>query len=422
MLVLQKHRHPHPFALFTPSFLFRLYAPLPPLAHSDELTCLDVHLKTGVAASAHKGAGAIFACVWEPATGKVLQRLPCGECNGVSALAFSPDGSLLMVSLQDEQHQVLLFDWRKGFLKARVNGGRRKVLCMAFSLCPSPPPGDDAPPPPPADVAAAQARASLFPPVNSLAPPLNLPVRVLQAGVGHFSLLELKGPVVGQVGAATVAQGGRVLSSRAGSYGPDVKKVNVLCCAALPVPEEGGDEFVMGMANGQLGVVGRGERAVSRFVDVQKGALTAVWVVLLPKNEEGMLFKLVTGGTNGFIKVLDQSFEPLAEFNLYRLPEVYGNLHPLGKVRGVKSVCVDRFNRKILYGTAGGEIGEMDLEGGLDLNRGPLVRSHFRDELHSVCAHPLRQVRAITLSYPSHTRSAAPLTPLSISLLSISCV
>ena len=26
---------------------------------------------------------------------------------------------------------------------------------------------------------------------------------------------------------------------------------------------------------------------------------------------------------------------------------------PLSQVRGVKSVCVDRFNRKILYGTAG---------------------------------------------------------------------
>ena len=109
-------------------------------------------------------------------------------------------------------------------------------------------------------------------------------------------------------------------------------QVNALCCAALPLPEEGGDEFVMGMANGQLGVVARGERAASRFVDVQKGALTAVWVVHLPKNEEGMLFKLVTGGTNGFIRVLDQAFEPLAEFNLYRLPEMYGNLHPLGKV------------------------------------------------------------------------------------------
>ena len=144
--------------------------------------------------------------MWEPSTGKVLQRLACGVCNGVSALAFSPDGSLLMVSLQDEQHQMLLFDWRKGFLKARVNGGQRKVLCLAFSLCPSPPPGDDAPPPPPPDVAAALARASLFPPTNPLAPPLNLPVRVLQAGVGHFSLLELKAPVVGVLGAATVSQ------------------------------------------------------------------------------------------------------------------------------------------------------------------------------------------------------------------------
>ena len=45
------------------------------MAHSDELTCLDVHLKTGVAASAHKGAGQIYACVWEPTTGKVRQPL-----------------------------------------------------------------------------------------------------------------------------------------------------------------------------------------------------------------------------------------------------------------------------------------------------------------------------------------------------------
>jgi len=197
-------------------------------------------------------------------------------------------------------------------------------------------------------------------------------------------------------------------------------KVNVLCCAALPLPEEGGDEFVMGMANGQLGVVGRGERTASRFVDVQKGALTSLWVVFLPKNEEGQLFKLVTGGTNGFIKVLDQSFEPLAEFNLYRLPEMYGNLHPLGKVRGVKSICVDRFNRKILYGTAGGEIGEMDLESGVDLNRGPLVRSHFRDELHSVCPHPLRQVGVLPLTvtycyyYPFVPHSNTPFYPIVI--------
>ena len=104
-----------------------------------------------------------------------------------------------------------------------------------------------------------------------------------------------------------------------------------------------------------------------------------------------MLFKIVTGGTLGHIKVLDQSYEPLAEFNIYLKPEQYGTLHPLGKVRGLKSVSVDRYKRKILYGTAGGEIGEIDFVTGKDLNSGPLVRTHFRDELHALCAHPIRQ-------------------------------
>ena len=47
----------------------------------------------------------------------------------------------------------------------------------------------------------------------------------------------------------------------------------------------------------------------------------------------------------------------------------------------------------------------MDLETGLDLNRGPLVRSHFRDELHCVCAHPLRQVGGPSQHLPTHTFS-----------------
>ena len=63
------------------------------------------------------------------------------------------------------------------------------MLCLAFSLCPSPPPSDDAPPPPAPEAAAALARASLFPPANALAPPLNLPVRVLQVRYSHRRLL-----------------------------------------------------------------------------------------------------------------------------------------------------------------------------------------------------------------------------------------
>jgi hypothetical protein len=86
--------------------------------------------------------------------------------------------------------------------------------------------------------------------------------------------------------------------------------------------------------------------------------------------------------------VLDQELQPLAEWNLY-LAE-YG-LVPLGRVRGFKSLCVDKLNRKLLYATAGGEVGELELATGVDVNHGPLVHGHFRDQLHALCAHPLRQ-------------------------------
>lgn len=86
--------------------------------------------------------------------------------------------------------------------------------------------------------------------------------------------------------------------------------------------------------------------------------------------------------------MLDQELQPLSEWNLY-LNE-YGLL-PLGRVRGFKSLCVDKLNRKILYGTAGGEVGELDLLTGVDVNKGPLMHGHFRDQLHALCTHPLRQ-------------------------------
>jgi WD40 repeat protein len=153
------------------------------------------------------------------------------------------------------------------------------------------------------------------------------------------------------------------------------------------------------MSDGTLGVLVRGEKTVTRFVPVQKGSVTSICVVLLkkegviqPEEEEGQIFKVVTGGTLGFIKVFDQTFEELQSFNLYKLPELYGSLHPLGKVRGIKSVCVDRYNRKILYGTAGGEIGEIAFLDGGDMNAGgPLVKAHFRDQLHALAASPTRQ-------------------------------
>ena len=62
-----------------------------------------------------------------------------GPHNGASAITFSPDGILLAIAMQNENHTVLLFNWRTGQLKSSVDGGKKKVLCLTFSMSPLPP-------------------------------------------------------------------------------------------------------------------------------------------------------------------------------------------------------------------------------------------------------------------------------------------
>ena len=78
--------------------------------------------------------------------------------------------------------------------------------------------------------------------------------------------------------------------------------------------------------------------------------------------------------------MLDTELQPLAEFSIYN-PKLDLKLSELGKIRGIKSICVDKTGRKILYGTSGGEIGELDFEKGVDINNGPVVTGHCKDQV-----------------------------------------
>ncbi len=307
----------------------------------DQITCMEVFAKSGIAATSHKGGGNITVTIWDTLSTKILSRLNCGVVNGVSALSFSSDAVLLAVACQDSDHTILLFNWRTGQLRSSIKGGNNKILCVKF---------------------------------NSM----NDSLRIFQGGIKHFKVLELRNR--------------RTLNSKIGLYGAGVKKGNVLCCAALPLPIEGGNEFIMGMDNGSIGIIARGDRKVNNFIPVQTGKVTSLCVVVIKEatTEEPPSFRIITGGTNGIIKVLDQEFQPTMEYNLYA--KDYG-LNPVGKVRGFTSVSVDKTCRKILYGTSAGEIGEIYFDNGNDVNEGagPLVTSHFKDHLHAIVAHPNRQ-------------------------------
>lgn len=321
--------------------------------HFDEVSCLDVHIAQNIATSACIGVGDTFINVWNASTGVTITRLDCGHVNGISAIAFSPCGHYIVAACQDLFHTVKLFDWRNNLLRSEAIGGDKKILNITFS---------------------ADSGGKMF--------------RILQGGIGHFTLLNIS-----TSGAVTAKVGG---------YGQGVKKANVLCAVALPMPtgaamSAGINEFVLGFANGSIAAISKGEYKVSGFTPVQAGAITAIAVVTLKAStaEEPAVYKVVTAGVNGAIRILDQEFQPLNVFNLYYPPldpDALGyQLNQMGRARGFKSICVDRLNRKILYGTTAGEIGEIDFETGADVNAGPLVQSHFKGELHALVVHPLRQ-------------------------------
>lgn len=325
------------------------------MSHYDELTCLDVNLTNGFAVTGNKGTGSIFACIWKTVDGSLVRSLNCGEVNGISAIKFSDNGELIAVACQDENHTILLFRTKDGKQLGQCKGGKKKVLCLAFS--------------------ASSSRSETN---------YNSTVRILQGGISHFRVL-------------TFHYASRVLSSKTGGYGPGTKKSNVLAVCAVPLPLASGEEpptgtdYLLAMSDGTIGAVSLGESKVSAFTPVHKGSVTSICVAKVKDAtpEEPPIYKVLSGGVDGIIRVLDQELQPLHEFKLYGSDF---NLLPIGRLRGVKSLSVDKLNRKILYATAADEIGEIDFNTGVELNaEGLLMTGHFKDQLHGMCTHPHRQ-------------------------------
>ena len=81
--------------------------------------------------------------------------------------------------------------------------------------------------------------------------------------------------------------------------------------------------------------------------------------------EEPAFYKVAIAGGRSKIKFVGSELEVLQEVDLST--DDYG-LVKGGNVRGFKSLATDKAMRKLLYGTSGGEIGELDFETGMDMN------------------------------------------------------
>ena len=320
--------------------------------HRDVISAFDFHYNKGIAATSHIGAGNIFIFIWKSTDGSILRVIDVGKVNGISALKFSPDGHYLIAATQDIDHTIHMYQVDDGVWLSSIRGGNSKVLSFAFSE-----------------------------------QPYGTNLKIVQGGVKHYKVLFYNTLL-------------RAFTSKNGLYGADVRKSHVITVSSLPLTiagdgsagdAYGGNEFVLGFADGSIAFIARGESKIGGLNPIQKGGVTALTVAKFKAAtaEEPPVYKIIVGGVVGSIKVLDQELQVVSDFNLYA--KEYG-LYQMGRVRGFKSLCVDKANRKILYATSGNEIGEIDLTTGEDLNQNiPVIQGHFRNKLTSLCSHPLRQ-------------------------------
>jgi len=165
-------------------------------------------------------------------------------------------------------------------------------------------------------------------------------------------------------------RGGRHLRYEKALISTKGKLQAFLCCGWLD------DTAVVGSGDGHLYVFSPVEGKPSRVLTVTRKAHDDM-VNALCVYPHG----LVTGGKDGLVKLWTRDLGPVSDFDIRACRPC---LYPR-----VRAVDVSPDEKKLLVGTQGGEIFEVDMVDGSSLHaQGPLVQSHFKGQLLGLAVHP----------------------------------
>jgi microtubule-associated protein-like 6 len=102
--------------------------------HTDAIISFATSTDGVLAATGQLGSHP-FIAVWNTVTCEVISSLKDIHVNGICALKFSPNNSLLAVVSLDEQHTISVYDWYTDCLISRSYGGMQRVYDVCFSPC-----------------------------------------------------------------------------------------------------------------------------------------------------------------------------------------------------------------------------------------------------------------------------------------------
>ncbi|KAI0227896.1 Echinoderm microtubule-associated protein-like 6 [Lamellibrachia satsuma] len=100
--------------------------------HTDDILCLSVHPHKDFIATGQVGRDAATH-VWEADTLKTLSILKGQHQRGVCAADFSGDGKRLATIGLDDNHSIVVWDWRKGEKLATTRGHKDKIFVIKWN-------------------------------------------------------------------------------------------------------------------------------------------------------------------------------------------------------------------------------------------------------------------------------------------------
>ncbi|XP_043551898.1 echinoderm microtubule-associated protein-like 6 isoform X1 [Chiloscyllium plagiosum] len=102
------------------------------LGHDDDILCLAIHPVKDYVATGQVGRDPSIH-VWDTQTLKCLSLLKGQHQRGVCALDFSSDGKNLVSVGLDDNHTIVVWDWKKGERQATSRGHKDKIFVVKYN-------------------------------------------------------------------------------------------------------------------------------------------------------------------------------------------------------------------------------------------------------------------------------------------------
>ncbi|OQS03517.1 microtubule-associated protein, partial [Thraustotheca clavata] len=298
--------------------------------HDDDIVCLALHPNGNYIATGQMGKIPTVH-VWE-LSGSNCISLACLKGfhkRAVTAIAFSSDGSRLASVGNDDDHSIAIYKWKDGVLLTSGKGERNKVI-----------------------------------------------------GIAHY--MENEWITFGDKHLTYWVEQGRNITGKKAHLGKLGTPQLLHCCCLIPDMNKNASlalRTLVGTNGGEIYCFEN--KTLTKVIPGHKGPVYAV-CASVSKPE------WVSGAKDGKIIIWDMNLSPIVSIDIIPPMTKLYNLSPeslklIPTAFGIRSICFNNGNTRLLVGTYGSDIVQFDRTG---VKANIMTQGHFQNELWGLAVHP----------------------------------